>query len=320
MRKGLIFLLAATLIIALAVPGQAQAKKFRIGVTTIVAHPALEADQKGFEKALSDAGIEASYDYQNAQGEMSNAQQIAQKFKNDSSIDMVHAIATPTAQAACKVIKAKPVVFSSVTDPVGAGLVPTMKAAGGNVTGVSDAWPIYEQLKLYATMLPKAKKWGTIYNAGDANSATSIGWAKQACEKLGLELVEVTVSTSAEVYTAMQTLIGRVDAIYISSDNTVVSAFEAVVKVCNAKKIPLFAGDTASAERGAVAALGFNYFQIGYTAGKKAALVLSGKKKVGQVPSGLTEQLSLFLNLKAAKTQGITLNKKYVKMAEKVIK
>ena len=193
MRKGLVFLYAAALIVVLAMPGIADARKFKIGVTTIVAHPALEADQQGFEQALVDAGLEVDYDYQNAQGEMSNAQQIAQKFKNDSSIDLIHAIATPTAQAACKVIKNKPVVYSSVTDPVGAGLVSSLEAAGGpnggNVTGVSDAWPIYEQMKLYSAMLPRVKTWGTVYNAGDANSVISINRTKQACDKLGLELV-----------------------------------------------------------------------------------------------------------------------------------
>ncbi|MBW1714156.1 MAG: ABC transporter substrate-binding protein, partial [Deltaproteobacteria bacterium] len=190
------------------------AKEFKIGVTVIVSHPALEADQKGFEKALAEAGVKAKYDYQNAQGEMSNAQTIAQKFETDKSIDLVHAIATPTAQAACKTIKSKPVVYSSVTDPVGAGLVKTMDAAGGNVTGVSDAWDIELQMNLYHQMLPQAKKWGTIYNAGDQNSVKSIGWTKEAMKKLGLELVEVTVSSSSEVYTAAQSLVGRVDAVY----------------------------------------------------------------------------------------------------------
>lgn len=318
MRRELVYLLLATLILVLMSPLGAAAKAYKVGVTVIVAHPALEADQKGFEKALADAGLEVTYEYQNAQGEMSNAQQIAQKFRNDPSIELVHAIATPTAQAACKAIKDKPVVYSSVTDPVSAGLVNTMGPDGGNVTGVSDAWPILVQLKLYTQMFPKARKWGTIYNAGDANSQTSIGWARDAAAKLGLELIEVTVSSSAEVFTAAQTLVGRVDAIYITSDNTVVSAFESVVKVCNSMHVPLFAGDTASAERGAIAALGFNYFQIGYTAGRKAALILSGKQKVGDIPSGLTEELSLYLNLKAARAQGLTVAPEYVKMAEKV--
>ncbi len=322
MKKGLVICLALLLAaVVVAGPSVCEAKKFKIGVTVIVSHPALEADQKGFEKALKDAGLEAEYDYQNAQGEMANAQTIAQKFADDKSVDMVHAIATPTAQAACKVIKNKPVVYSSVTDPVGAGLVKTMAAdaANKNVTGVSDAWPIERQIKLYHEMVPKAKKWGTIYNAGDQNSVKSIGWTKEAMKKFGLELIEVTISSSNEVYTAAQSLIGRVDAIYITSDNMVASAMQSVTKVANQNKIPFFVGNTDQVELGATAALGFDYFQVGYTAGKKAAAVLKGKKPA-EVASGQTEQLNLYLNLKSAKIQNVSISQDLLKKAKKVIK
>jgi putative ABC transport system substrate-binding protein len=157
MRKTLKWLGIAAMIAALAVPGAAMAKTFKIGVSVIVAHPALEADQKGFEQALKDAGIEADYDYQNAQGDMANAQSIARKFKGDN-LDLIHCIATPTSQAMVKVITQTPVVYSSVTDPVDAGLVKTMDADGGNVTGVSDAWPYDRQVKLHSDMVPSAKK------------------------------------------------------------------------------------------------------------------------------------------------------------------
>ncbi len=306
----------ALLAMGVLLAGPAVAKTYRIGVTVIVAHPALEADQKGFEKALADAGLQVEYDIQNAQGEMANAQAIAQKFVNDK-VDLVHAIATPTAQAAVKVIKNIPIVYSSVTDPVDAGLVKTMGPDGRNVTGVSDAWPIERQIKLYHEMLPSAKRWGTIYNAGDANSVVNIGKTRKAMKALGLKLIEVTVSNSNEVYTAAQSLVGRVDAIYITSDNTVVSAFGSVAKVAAQNKIPLFAGDVDSVRNGAVAALGFNYFQVGYSAGKKAARILKGEKP-GDIPSGYAENLSLHLSLVNAKKQGFTIPEKYVKMAEKV--
>ena len=321
MKKFTVLALVAALAFGLMISSANAADKIRIGVTVIVSHPALEADQKGFEQALADAGFgpdKVEYDYQNAQGEMSNAMQIAQKFKADN-VDMVHAIATPTAQAAVKVIKKIPLVYSSVTDPVDAGLVATIDASGTNVTGVSDAWPVDRQLGLYVQMLPNAKKWGTIYNAGDANSVVSIGMTKDACDSLGLELVEVTVSNSSEVYTAAQSLIGKVDAIYITSDNIVVSAFESVVKVCNENKIPLFAGDTDSVGRGAIAAYGLEYFQVGYTAGKKAAMILKGEKKAGEIPSGKVEKLSLFISPKNAAAQGVTIDQKFIDQADKVV-
>jgi putative ABC transport system substrate-binding protein len=318
MSKRTLLVLVVALAAVLAVSGTALAKTYKIGVTVIVSHPALESDQEGFEKAIAEAGLEAEYDYQNAQGDMANATTIAQKFKNDN-LDLVHAIATPTAQAAVKVIKNHPIVYSSVTDPVDAGLVKTMGPSGTNVTGISDAWPIERQIELYHQMLPSAKKWGTIYNAGDANSVKSISWTRDAMKKFGLELVEVTISNSAEVYTGAQTLVGRVDSIYITSDNTVVSALDSVVKVANNKKIPLFGGDTTTVEKGMIAAYGLNYFQVGYSAGKKAVLILKGQDP-GTVPSGLTENLSLWLNLKAAKDQNVTVSEKYVKMAEKVFR
>jgi putative ABC transport system substrate-binding protein len=313
------WLIVAVISVALIIPGAALAKTYKIGVSVIVAHPALEADQKGFEQALKDNGVDAEYDYQNAQGDMANAQAIARKFKGDN-LDLVHSIATPTSQAIVKVITKTPVVYSSVTDPVDAGLVKTMDAAGGNVTGVSDAWPYERQVKLHHEMVPGAKKWGTIYNAGDANSVKSMTWARAAMKKYGLELIEVTVSTSAEVHMAAQSLADRVDAIFIISDNTVVSAFESLVKVCNDKNKPLFGGGTESVPRGAIAALGFDYFQVGYTAGLKAVEILKDGKSPGEVPSSLTKKLSLVVNPKAAKEQGITLDEKYIKMADEVVK
>ncbi|MDF1553806.1 MAG: ABC transporter substrate-binding protein [Deferrisomatales bacterium] len=317
MKRCLVRLAVAGAAVVLASSaGTTLAKTFKVGVTVIVAHPALEADQQGFAKALEEAGLQVEYDNQNAQGEMSTAQTIAQKFVDDK-VDLVHAIATPTAQAAVKVIKSIPIVYSSVTDPVDAGLVKTMDADGGNVTGVSDAWPIARQIQLYKEMLPSAKTWGTIYNAGDSNSVVNIEKTRKAIADLGLKLIEVTVSNSNEVYTAAQSLTGRVDAIYITSDNTVVSAFGSVGKVASQNGIPLFAGDVDSVANGAAAALGFNYFQVGYSAGKKAARVLKGEK-AGAVPSGYAENLSLHVSLPNAAKQGLKLGEKYVKMAEKV--
>ena len=319
MRKILTGLFIGMFAITLLTPGVVAAKQFKIGVSVIVAHPALEADQKGFEQALKDAGIDAKYDYQNAQGDMSNAQAIARKFKGDD-LDLVHCIATPTSQAIVKVITKTPVVYSSVTDPVDAGLVKTMGAAGGNVTGVSDAWPYERQVKLHSEMVPSAKKWGTIYNAGDANSVKSISWAREAMKKYGLEYIEVTVSTSAEVHMAAQSLADRVDAVFIISDNTVVSAFESLVKVCNDKNKPLFGGGTESVPRGSIAALGFDYFQVGYTAGLKAVEILKNGKNAGDVPSSLTKTLRLVVNPKAAEAQGLKLDPKYIESADEVVK
>jgi len=323
----LVLLLVVFVAVSFAQQKKETKKMIKIGVTQIVSHPALDDDAKGFEKALADAGfkegVNVTYDRQNAQGDMANAQTIAQKFL-DAKVDMVHCIATPTSQAVVKTIKTIPVVFSSVTDPVDAGLVPKDSApgkkSGTNVTGVSDRWPVALQFEMYTKFVPKAKKWGTIYNAGDANSMVHIKEMKEAAKKLGVELLEATISTSAETMQAMQSLAGKgVQAINITSDNTAVSAFEAIVKICNEKKIPLFTGDVGSVPRGAIAAYGLDYFLIGESAGKKAVQVLKGKK-AGDIPWGPAEKFSLVVNEKSAKAQGVVIPPDLLKKADKVIK
>jgi putative ABC transport system substrate-binding protein len=300
-------------------------KKIRIGVTQIVSHPALDADQKGFENALSGSGfkegVNVAYDRQNAQGDMNRANAIAKKFI-DEKVDLIHAIATPTTQAVVKITKDIPVIFSSITDPVNAGIVPKDSApgkkTGTNVTGVSDRWPVFRQMEMYAKFVPKAKQWGTIYNAGEANSVVHIKEMREAAKKLGLELIEVTITDRSEVGRAVNSLVGRVQAIAISSDNTAISGVDDIVKVCNEKKIAFFAGDVDSVPKGAVAAYGMDYFLVGYSAGKKAVLALKGLKP-GEIPWGPMEKFSLVINPSAAKLQGVTIPPDILKKADKVL-
>ena len=300
-------------------------RTIRIGVTKIDSHPALDADEKGFEKALADAGFKEGasvvYDRQNARGEMANAQAIAKKFL-DAKVDLIHSIATPTSQTVVKVVKNIPVVFSAVTDPVDAGLVPGSSPpgtkTGTNVTGVSDRWPVYLQFEMYMRFVPKARKWGTIYNARDANALVHIKEMREAAKKLGADLIEATISNSAETVKAAQFLAGKVQAIHITSDNTAVSSFEAIAKVCNEKKIPLFAGDVSTVPRGGIAAYGLDYFLIGLSAGWKAGRILNGQKP-GDIPWGPSEAFSLVINEKAAKAQGVAIPPVFLKIANKVI-
>ncbi|NIO06057.1 MAG: ABC transporter substrate-binding protein [Proteobacteria bacterium] len=284
-------------------------KMIRIGETQIVSHPALDNDSKGFKTALAEEGFvegkDVTFDRQNAQGEQPNCYTIAQKFFDDK-VDLVHAISTPSAQAAVKVVKGIPIVFSSVTDPVQTGLIPRLGPTGTNVTGVSDRWPIALQQNMYQDLVPQAKRWGTIYNPGDINVTFHIKEMKETIEAMGGKLIEAHVSSSAEVMQAAQSLVGRVDAIHFTSDNTSVAAFESIAKVCNENDIPLFAGDRDSVPRGAIAAYGLDYFMVGYTAGKKAARILKGEDP-GEVPAGMAAGFSLWVNLKHAKEQNVKL-------------
>jgi putative ABC transport system substrate-binding protein len=300
-------------------------KFFRIGVAQFSSSQAFDKDQKGFEKALAEVGFKEKanviYDRQSAQGDIANAQTIAQKFLKDR-LDLIHTIAPSTSQAVVKIIKDVPVVFSSVTHPVDSGLVPKTSLpgtkSGTNVTGVSYHWPVQLQVEMYTRFVPKAKKWGTIYNAGDTNSLLLIEGMREAAKKLKIELIEAVISNSAETMAAAQFMAGKVQAIHITYDTTAVSGMEAIVRVCNEKKIPLFTSDVESVCGGAIAAYGVNFFLIGYSAGRKAVRILKGEEP-GDIPWGRVDRFSLAVNEKAAKAQGVIIPPDLLKKSDKII-
>jgi putative ABC transport system substrate-binding protein len=290
--------------------------EYKIGITQFAVHPSLDAATKGFKQALKDKGIKVKYDEQNAQADMNNTQTIAKNFVGDK-VDLIFANATPSATAALKATKEIPIVFTSVTDPVGSGLVKAFDKPGKNITGTTDNHPDATKKTIsFITDEVKAKKIGVIYNSGEQNSVVQVKTVKQLAEEKGAKLVEVSVSSSAEVKQAAESLVGRVDAVYIPTDNTVVSALESVISVANSKKIPLFVGELDSMKRGAVAASGFNYFDIGYQSGLMAADILTGKKKPSEIPVELPKTLKLVINKKAAEAQGLKVNDDWKKLGE----
>ena len=320
-----ILLLAIALMIVGGVSSLAGAQPLVIGITQIVEHPALDAARDGFIAALEEAGFKEGedvvYDLQNAQGDFTNAISIAQKFKDDK-VDLIVAIATPTAQAALQVNKEIPIVINAVTDPVAASLAQSWESSGNNLTGMSDAAPNKQQVELIPQFLPAAKNVGTIYNAGEANSVVQIEVAKEVCEELGLKLIEVTVSNSSEVLMAAQSLAGRVEAIYIVTDNTVVSALESVINVCNRQKIALIVADPSSVDRGALASYGIDYFSLGKKSGEIALKVIEGAKPSDIPIQTITDpnELQFVVNLDTAKTIGISVSEEIIKAADKIIK
>ena len=213
------------------------AQPLQIGVLQLVEHPALDAARQGFIDRLSELGYEAEFDIQSAQNEMSIAVTIAQKFKSDRK-DLVLAIATPAAQAAVNVIDDIPILITAVTDPVAAQLVDSIERPGGNLTGTSDLTPVRTQLELLTQIVPNARRVGVLYNSGEVNSVVQVQIARDAARDLGLTLVEATAATTAEVLQAAQSLVGRVDAIYVPTDNTVVAAIESVVLVSEQARLP----------------------------------------------------------------------------------
>jgi len=325
MKNLSILLLAVILMVVGTVFSIAAAKPLVIGITQIVEHPALDAARDGFIAALEEAGFKEGedvvYDLQNAQGDFTNAISIAQKFKDDK-VDLIVAIATPTAQAALQVNKEIPIIINAVTDPVAASLAKSWESSGNNLTGMSDAAPNKQQVELILRFLPEAKNVGTIYNAGEANSVVQIEVAKETCKELGLNLIEVTVSNSSEVLMAAQSLAGRVEAIYIVTDNTVVSALESVIKVCNQEKIALIVADPSAVDKGALASYGIDYFSLGKKSGEIALKIIKGAKPSDIPIQTITDpkDLQFVVNLDAAKTIGLSVSEEIIKEADKIIK
>lgn len=311
--KRFLTLMAAAVLALAATTAMAQQKV--VSITQIVEHPALDNARKGFMDGLKEAGVDAKFNVHIAQGNAATNVQIAGQML-DEKPNLVLAIATPGAQVCAQKIKDIPVVFTAVSDPVGAGLVKTMDAPGGNLTGMTDMPPVDKQLELIKTIVPKATRIGIVYNAGEANSVSQVNAVKAAAAKMGITVAEATVANSGGVFQAAKSLVGKVDAIYIGLDNTVVSAFESVVKVCEENKLPLFSSDNESVSKGAIAALAIDYYAMGKQTAAMAKKILDGAKPA-TMPVESLKNLDVHLNLKAAKAQGVTVPDEVVKKAVK---
>lgn len=313
----------AVVVLAIAsLTGTAVAQEKSVAVTAIVEHPALDAVRDGVQAALKEAGYESGknlkWQYQSAQGNTGTAAQIARKFVGDKP-DAIVAIATPSAQAVVAATKTVPVVFSAVTDPVAAKLVPSWEASGTNVTGVSDLLALDKQMDLVKQVVPDAKRVGMVYNPGEANSVVVVKELQKLLPTMGMALVEAAAPRSVDVSSAARSLVGKVDVIYTSTDNNVVSAYEALVKVGQDAKIPLVASDTDSVKRGAVAAYGINYRDLGEQTGRVVARILKGEAP-GSIKPEVSTKLELFVNPAAAQKQGIELSEALIKSAAEVVK
>lgn len=320
MKQGVISKILASAVLGLSLGFGASAIAQTVSVSSIVEHPALDSIRDGVKDVLDEKGYTENglkWQFQTAQGNTAIAAQIARKFVGDGS-DVIVAISTPSAQAVVAATKNIPIVYSGVTDPEAAQLVPTMEASGTNVTGVSDALVLEEQVDLILKIVPDAKNIGMVYNPGEANSVVVVERLRKILSERDINLVEATAARTVDVGAAARSLVGKVDAIYTNTDNNVVSAYESMVKVGNDAKIPLIAADTDSVERGAIAALGVNYYDLGRQTGVLVDRILQGENP-GEIPSEYGEELELYINVKAAEKQGVTLDESVLAEASKII-
>lgn len=297
-------------------------RTYRVSVSQFVEHPALDAVLKGFQDYMKAKKIRVDFSLHNAQANMATAGQIAAQIMGEKP-DLILAIATPTAQAIAQALNKSPhmqqtpFLFTAVTDPVKAGLVKDLERPGGNITGVSDLLPVEKHMGLVKTFYPNLKNLGVLYNAGEANSKATVEQIKAVGRQMGFEVVDATVSKSSDVYPAAGSLVNRVDAIFIPTDNTVVSALESAIKVCVQNQVPLFCADVDSVARGAVAAMGFDYHEHGYQTGAMAERILAGENP-GAMPVETQKELKLHLNLNFARQMGVMVPDSILSTADKV--
>lgn len=317
--------LYAILVIAVVVIGVIVATQYKkskpgmkvVAIATLMSHPALDAVQENLKREMEKQGLvegqNVRYIIRNANGQVQLAANIAMELASQDP-DVIVAVTTPMAQAVAKTARC-PVVFAAVTDPVGAGLVKSVDVGEPSITGTSDAWPYEGQLKLIRQISPNAKRIGVLYNPGEAASQYGIKEIRRFAPGLGFELVEGSVSSTGEVYPVAQNLAGRVDVLFLSSDNTVIGGVAASVKVAVENRIPLYVGDSGTVEKGGLAAVSVGYSELGVETGKLVVRILNGERNI---PTVVARGSEVYINKKAAQMMGVTVPEEVLRNATKV--
>ena len=287
---------------------------YSIGINQLVQHPSLDAAAEGFQAAFEDAGVDVEWDIQNANGEQGTAVSISQQMAN-ANHDLYLAIATPAGQAMSKSIKDKPLLFTAVTDPVEAELVESVDKPGANVTGTSDAAPIEEQVKLMSQLVPDAKTVGVVYSSAEVNSKVQVDQLTEAAKSQGMGVQSQTVTSVTEIPQAVEAL-GDVDAIYVPTDNMVVSGISSLIKVANDKTIPVIAADSGAVEGGAAATIGIDYKELGRQTGEMALRILQDGADPAETAVETASDYTYVINEEAVKAQGIEVPKEILEKAE----
>lgn len=285
-------------------------KMFKIGILQLVEHNALDAANKGFVDGLKEAGYEdgknITIDYQNAQGEQANCITISQKFVNDKA-DLILAIATPAAQAVANTTKDIPILVTAVTDPADSKLVDNNNVPGGNVTGTSDLTPVKEQMDLLKKLVPSVQKIAFLYNSSEQNSKFQVDMAKLKADEMGISYIDATITNPNDIQQVVQSLVGKVDAIYAPTDNMVAAGMANVISITEPAKIPVICGEAGMLEAGGLATYGIDYYELGKLTGRQAVRILRGEALPASMPIEYIQNPVLEVNTNAAQKLGITI-------------
>lgn len=305
--------LAAALFINIK-PASQKSKEVRVGVLTLMRHPALDEIYRGYKAGLAKSGYKVKIDYQNANNDQSNLKTMAEKLVN-SQDQVLFGITTPSSQALANATKKKPIVLGAVTDPKGAGLVKNNKRPGGNITGVSDRAPIKQQLKLIQRFLPKLKTLGIIYTSSDSSAVSGYKQIVSYCKQMGINYKAYSISNSNDLNQVSQQMLTKVDAVIVPTDNTIAGAMQTLVKNANAAKKPVFPAAGTMVKDGGLATYSVDQYQLGLIGAKMTVQILKGKKP-GDMAIRYVEHGTPYLNLKEAKKLGIKVPASFLKEAK----
>ncbi|MHC1771513.1 MAG: ABC transporter substrate binding protein [Flexilinea sp.] len=307
-KSAVLFLLLVVLASAISFSVvSAEDTLIKIGVLQLVEHSALDAAYAGFVDGLKEAGYEdgvnIQIDYQNAQGDQANLMTISDRFVKNK-VDMILAIATPAAQAVASATTDIPILVTAVTDLVGARLVESNEVPGTNVSGTNDAAPIDKQLALMMELFPETKTLGIIYNSSEVNSEIQAQQVETLAKELGLEVEKGTITSVNDIEQVASSLAGKVDVIYVPTDNTIASAMPNLAKVAEEKKIPVICGEPGMVAAGGLATIGIDYYKLGFQTGGMAARVLNGEAEPATMPVESLENVDVVLNQDVADAIG----------------
>lgn len=290
---------------------QSNKDSLKLGISQYVEHAALDASREGFLDRLAEAGYvegeNLTIDYQNAQNDQSNAMTIAQKFAADSSMDLILAIATPTAQALANQIEDIPILVTAVTDPADAGLVASNEAPGRNITGTSDLNPVKEQVELLLELVPDAKTVGILYASTEQNSVLQGELVMAELKTHGMEGVLYTTPSSNDLQSVIESSVGKVDAWYIPTDNLFASSMSTVRNVAVEAKIPVMIGEYNMMEAGALATVAIDYYSLGQMTAEMALEIIEDGADPATMPIQYQADPQIYVNEEFAAEIGLAI-------------
>ncbi len=295
----------------------------KIGITQLTSHDALDKSYNGFIDRLAELGykdgVNIKIDYHNAQGDMSNCVTIADKLVNDKN-DLILAIATPAAMTVATKTKEIPILCTSVTDPAASKLVKDNNKPMTNVTGTSDLNPIEKQIDLLTQIVPQAKNVAVLYCSSEPNSEIQAKQVEEILKSKGIKTIHATVVTSNDIKQVVESLNGKVDALYAPTDNVISDAMVTVSDICNTLKIPTIVGEPALVDKGGLATYGVDYYKLGRDTADMAVEILFKRKKPQDMPIQYSKDVSLVINEKTAKTINVNIPKELLESAERTVK